>query len=126
MTLRSPLGRVLGLGTAKDGTSHWLSQRISGVALAILGLWFAWSLVTMTDYGHANTVMFISQPFNAVMLMLLCITMAYHSYLGVQVVIEDYVHAHGLKLVSLLLSRFAHIFLAAVALFAILRLGIGS
>jgi succinate dehydrogenase / fumarate reductase membrane anchor subunit len=126
MSLRSPLGRVLGLGTAKDGTSHWWGQRISGVALAILGLWFAWSIATMTDYGHANTVVFISQPFNAVMLMLLCITMAYHSYLGVQVVIEDYIHAHGLKLFSLIVSRFAHIFFAAVGLFAILRLGIGA
>ena len=126
MSLRSPLGQVLGLGTAKDGTSHWWGQRVSGVALAILGLWFAWSLATMTNYGHANTVVFISQPFNAVMLMLLCVTMAYHSYLGVQVVIEDYVHGHGLKLVSLLLSRFAHIVLAVVGLFAILRLGIGA
>ena len=126
MSLRSPLGQVLGLGTAKDGTSHWWGQRVSGVALAILGLWFAWSLATMTNYGHANTVVFISQPFNAVMLMLLCVTMAYHSYLGVQVVIEDYVHGHGLKLASLLLSRFAHIVLAVVGLFAILRLGIGA
>ena len=126
MSLRSPLGRVLGLGTAKDGTSHWWGQRISGVAMAILGLWFAWSIATITDYGHANTVVFISQPFNAVMLMLLCVTMAYHSYLGVQVVIEDYIHSHGLKLLSLVLSRFAHIFLAAVGLFAILRLGIGA
>ena len=126
MSLRSPLGRVLGLGTAKDGTSHWWGQRISGVALAILGLWFAWSIATITDYGHANTVVFISQPFNAVMLMLLCVTMAYHSYLGVQVVIEDYIHSHGLKLLTLDLSHFAHIFLAAVGLFAILRLGIGA
>ena len=126
MSLRSPLGQVLGLGTAKDGTSHWWGQRVSGVALAILGLWFAWSIATMTNYGHANTVVFISQPFNAVMLMLLCVTMAYHSYLGVQVVIEDYVHGHGLKLASLLLSRFAHIVLAVVGLFAILRLGIGA
>ena len=101
MSLRSPLGRVLGLGTAKDGTSHWWGQRVSGVALAILGLWFAWSLATISDFGYANTVVFISQPFNAVMLMLLCVTMAYHSYLGVQVVIEDYVHGHGLKLASL-------------------------
>ena len=94
--------------------------------MAILGLWFAWSIATITDYGHANTVVFISQPFNAVMLMLLCVTMAYHSYLGVQVVIEDYIHSHGLKLLSLVLSRFAHIFLAAVGLFAILRLATGA
>jgi succinate dehydrogenase / fumarate reductase membrane anchor subunit len=124
VSLRSPLGRVLGLGAAKDGTSHWWGQRVSGVAMAILGLWFAWSLAKMTDYGYANTVVFIRQPINAVLLMLLTVTMAYHSWLGVQVVIEDYVHHHGLKLGALILSRFAHIFLAVVALFAILRLGI--
>ena len=126
MSLRSPLGRVLGLGTAKDGTSHWWGQRVSGIALVLLGLWFAWSLATMTDYGHANAVVFISQPFNAVMLTLLTVTMAYHSSLGVQVVIEDYVHSHGLKLAALVLSRFAHIFFAVVGLFAILKLGIGA
>ena len=126
MSLRSPLGRVLGLGTAKDGTSHWWGQRVSGIALALLGLWFAWSLVTMSGFSHAESVAFIGQPVNALLLLLLTMTMAYHSYLGVQVVIEDYVHGHGLKIVSLLLSRFAHIVLAAAAIFAILKLGIGA
>ena len=126
MSLRSPLGRVLGLGTAKDGTAHWWGQRVSGVALALLGLWFAWSLTTMAGYSHADAATFIGQPFNAVMLMLLCVTMAYHSLLGVQVVIEDYVHGHALKIASLVLSRFAHILFAVVGLFAILRLGIGA
>ena len=126
MSLRSPLGRVLGLGTAKDGTSHWWGQRVSGVALVMLGLWFAWSLASMAGYSHADAVAFISEPMHAILLALLSITMAYHSHLGVQVVIEDYVHSHGLKLASLIVSRFAHIFLAVVALFAVLKLGIGS
>jgi len=126
MSLRSPLGQVLGLGTAKDGTEHWWGQRVSGVALAILGLWFAWALATMSGFSHAEAVAFIGQPVNAVLLLLLSITMAYHSYLGIQVVIEDYVHGHGFKTASLILSRFAHVFLAVAAIFAILRLGIGS
>ena len=126
MSLRSPLGRVLGLGTAKDGTGHWWGQRVSGIALALLGLWFVVSLALMPGFGHAEAVAFISQPLHAVLLMLLTVTMAYHSWLGVQVVIEDYVHSHGLKLGSLILSRFAHILLAVMGLFAILRLGIGA
>jgi len=126
MSLRSPLGRVLGLGTAKDGTSHWWGQRVSGVALAILGLWFAWSLATMPGFTYADTVAFVSQPFHPVLLLLLCVTMAYHSYLGVQVVVEDYVHSHGLKLAALVLSRFAHIFFAVVGVFSILQIGIGA
>ena len=126
VSLRSPLGRVLGLGTAKDGTSHWWGQRVSGAAMAVLGLWFAWSVATMSGFGHAEAVAFISQPVNAVLLLLLSVTMAYHSYLGVQVVIEDYVHGHALKIASLVLSRFAHVILAVAAVFAILKLGIGA
>ena len=126
MSLRSPLGRVIGLGTAKDGTEHWWGQRISGIALAILGLWFAWSIATMSGFSHADAVAFIGQPINALLLLLLSVTMAYHSYLGIQVVIEDYVHSHGLKTALLIFSRFAHVFLAVAAIFAILRLGIGS
>lgn len=126
MSLRSPLGQVLGLGTAKDGTSHWWGQRVSGIALVLLGLWFAVSLLCMPGYGHADAVAFIGKLPNPVLLILLCVAMAYHSYLGVQVVIEDYVHSHGLKLASLILSRFAHIFFAVVGVFAILKIGIGA
>lgn len=126
MSLRSPLGRVLGLGTAKDGTAHWWGQRVSGVAMALLGLWFAGSMLTLPGFEYTHAVAFISAPVNAVLLMLLSVTMTYHSWLGVQVVIEDYVHGHGLKVVSLILSRFAHVILAVAALFAILKLGIGS
>ncbi len=126
MSLRSPLGTVLGLGTAKDGTAHWWGQRVSGAALALLGLWFAVSIATLPGYDYAAAVEFISRPYNAVLLLLLCTTMAYHSWLGVQVVIEDYVHSHGLKIASLVLSRFAHVLLAVAAVFAILKLGIGS
>ena len=126
MSLRSPLGRVLGLGTAKDGTDHWWGQRVSGVAMVLLGLWFAISLATLPSFDYADVTAFASELPNPVLLILLCITMAYHSYLGVQVVIEDYVHSHGLKVASLVLSRFAHVFFAAVGVFAILKLGIGA
>ena len=126
MSLRSPLGRVLGLGTAKDGTAHWWGQRVSAVALALLGLWFAWSLATAPGFSHTEVVAAIEQPFNAVLLLLLSVTMAYHSYLGIQVVIEDYVHAPGLKLITLLLSRFAHIVLAVAAIYSILKIGLGA
>ncbi len=124
MSLRSPLGRVLGLGTAKDGTEHWWAQRVSGVALVLLGLWFAISLASMNAYDHAAALAFIGQPVNGILLLLLAVTMGYHSYLGVQVVIEDYVHAPGLKVTALVLSRFAHIFLAVAAVYAILKIGL--
>jgi succinate dehydrogenase / fumarate reductase membrane anchor subunit len=126
MSLRAPLGRVLGLGTAKDGTDHWWGQRVSGVALLILGLWFVGSLVGLPSMDHDVVIAFIGGPLNTVLLSLLCLTVAYHSYLGVQVVIEDYVHAHGVKIVSLVLSRFAHVLVAVMAIYAILMIGLGA
>jgi succinate dehydrogenase / fumarate reductase membrane anchor subunit len=125
MSLRAPLGRVLGLGTAKDGTSHWWGQRVSAIALLFLGLWFAFSLTT-TDFSHAEVIAEIARPINNILLLLLTATIAYHSYLGIQVVVEDYVHASGIKVLALILSRFAHIALATAAVFAILKIGLGA
>jgi succinate dehydrogenase / fumarate reductase membrane anchor subunit len=126
MSLRTPLGKVLGLGSAKDGTGHFWGQRLSGIGLLILGLWFVYSVLTIPGFMHADALAFIGAPFNSVLLMLLVVTMAYHSILGVQVVIEDYVHGHGLKLASLIISRFAHTFLAVAAIYAIIKIGLGA
>jgi succinate dehydrogenase / fumarate reductase membrane anchor subunit len=126
MSLRTPLGKVLGLGSARDGTDHWWAQRISAAGLALLGLWFAGSLLLLDSFAYADVAAFIAAPINAVLMSLLCLTVAYHSQLGVQVVIEDYVHATGLKVVSLVSSRFVHIFIAVLSVYAILRTGLGS
>lgn len=126
MKLRAPLGRVLGLGTAKDGTSHWWGQRVSAIALLLLGLWFAFSLTTTSAFSHAEVIAEIERPINSILLLLLTVTMAYHSYLGIQVVIEDYVHAPGIKVLALILSRFAHVLLVTAAVFAILKIGLST
>ena len=126
MSLKSPLNSVLGLGSAKDGTDHFWGQRVSGIALAMLGFWFAISMAHMPGFSHADALAFIGTPMNSVLLLLLSLTIAYHSYLGVQVVIEDYVHGHGLKLFSLIVSRFAHSLLAVAAMYAILTIGLGA
>ena len=126
MSLKSPLNSVLGLGSAKDGTDHFWGQRVSGIALALLGTWFAIEMVQMPGFSHVDALAFISAPLNSVLLLLLSVTIAYHSYLGVQVVIEDYVHSHGLKLFSLIVSRFVHSLLAVAAMYAILTIGLGS
>ncbi len=126
MSLRSPLGRVLGLGSAKDGTSHWWGQRVTAVALLLLGLWFAFVLATISGFSHAEVIDFAGRPVNGVLLLLLTASLAYHSYLGLQVIIEDYVHSAGLKVTALIASRFAHIFLAVAAVFAILKIGFSA
>ena len=126
MSLRTPLGQVLGLGTAKDGTSHWWGQRASAIALLFLGIWFAFWLATMSGFSHAEAIAAIGRPINSILLLLLSVTLAYHSYLVIQVVIEDYVHSPGLKVVTLLFSRFAHVALVAVAIFAVLKIGLNA
>ena len=123
MSLRTPLGRVLGLGAARDGTGHFMVQRISAIAVALLGCWFAWSLVSLDSLTYLDVIRFIAQPANSVLLMLLVAATTFHSYLGVQVVIEDYLHGAGGKLLALITSRFAHIIIAVASIFAILRIG---
>ena len=126
MSLRSPVGRVLGLGSAGEGSGHWWTQRVSSVALVLLGLWFVFSLVRMPDVSYGAVTAWIGSPVNAVLLALLIGTMVYHSMLGVQVVVEDYVGHHGAKVVTILLLNFLHYVLAALGIFAVLRIAFGS
>ena len=83
-------------------------------------------MLQMPGFAHADALAFIGEPMNGVLLLLLVVTVAYHSYLGVQVVIEDYVHGHGLKLFSLIVVRFVHILLAAAGVYGILKIGLGA
>lgn len=125
MSLRSPLGRVLGAGSAKEGTDHWWMQRLTAVALVALGVWFLVSLLTMSDFKQPTMRAWIGDPWNSVLLLLLGITLAYHSSLGVQVVIEDYVHG-WVKVASLLLQKFAHAIAAAAGIFAVLKIALDA
>ena len=126
MSLRSPLGRVLGLGSAKGGSVHWYSQRTTAVALVILGLWFVASLA-MLDHGasHASVVHWLASPFSAAMAVLFVVVSAYHALLGLQVVVEDYVGDKGTRVVVLVAIRFALVVAALIGVLAVLRLAFG-
>ena len=126
MSLKSPVGRVLGSGSAKEGTDHWWMQRVTAVALVALGLWFLAAMAGLDDYDQATVRAFMAAPWNALSLVLLGLALAYHSSLGVQVVIEDYVHGPFLKVAALVLNRFAHIIVAAAATFAVLKTAFGT
>lgn len=126
MNLVTPLNRVLGLGSAKGGVEHWWVQRLSAAALVPLGLWFAISLARLDDFSFSTVVAWIQQPVTSVLLILTAVTVSYHSHLGVQVVIEDYVHGNAAKVISLTLSTFAHVAFAIVSLFSILKIAFGS
>jgi succinate dehydrogenase / fumarate reductase membrane anchor subunit len=125
MSLRSPLARVLGLGAAGDGTAHWWSQRVSAVAMVLLGLWFAVSLIGLDLSQHRELVEWASGTFNTVMLVLLVTVAAYHSHLGTRVVIEDYSRGWA-RVAGLVVVQFVHVVLAGAGIVAVLRLGSGG
>ena len=126
MSLRSPVGRVLGLGSAKDGTGHWWAQRVSAVALIPLTSWFLLSLLALPALDYATVRAWLSVPLSGLLAVLLVAVLTYHSYLGTTVVIEDYVHAAGTKILSLLLLRFLYVLVGGAGIFAILHVAFGS
>ena len=103
MNMRSPLSRARGLGSAKTGTDHWWAQRLTALALIPLVIWFIVSMIIVTGADHAAAVGFISSPINAVLLILLIVATFHHGQLGLQVVIEDYIHTRWLE-VSLIIA----------------------
>lgn len=126
MSIRSPLARARGLGSAKDGVGHWWAQRVSAVALIPLTLWFVFSLVAHAGGSHAQVIDWLSSPLVAVPLVLYLAALFYHSQLGLQVVVEDYVHAEWLKLGTLIVLQFANIALAVCAIFSVLKIALGG
>jgi succinate dehydrogenase / fumarate reductase membrane anchor subunit len=126
MSLRSPLGRVLGMGSAKEGVAHWWAQRVSAVALIPLTLWFFFSLLALPDLEFDTVKTWLGLPISGFLAVLLVAVLFYHSYLGTIVIVEDYVHAGGVKLLGLLALRFLYVLAGGAAVFAILRIAFGS
>lgn len=124
--MKLPLNQVLGLGAAKEGPSHWWQQRLTAIALLPLGLWFAFALVCIDLGSYAAVTAWMRQPMTAILLALTAGSVIFHSWLGVQVVLEDYVGGKGSKVLALLLSSFAHVFVFAVCLFSILKVAFGA
>jgi succinate dehydrogenase / fumarate reductase, membrane anchor subunit len=124
--LRTPLGRAVGLGSAKEGVGHWWAQRVSALALIVLGLWFVVSVIALAGADRAAVAAWLHHPLPAIITILLLIGVFYHAALGLQVVIEDYVHSEWLKLSTLVVMRLISIALAVAGIFAVLRLAFGG
>jgi succinate dehydrogenase / fumarate reductase membrane anchor subunit len=119
------LSRVLGRGSAHEGAHHWRAQRLTAIALLLLGAWFVVSLALLPDHSYQTMHAWVAGTWHATLLALFAGAACWHSQLGVQVVIEDYVHG-WLRPAALVLSGFAHVLLAALVLFAIVRIALGS
>jgi succinate dehydrogenase / fumarate reductase membrane anchor subunit len=124
--LRSPLGRAVGLGSAKEGAEHWWMQRLTAVALVPLSLWFVASLIALAGADHGAVVEWLSGPLAAILMLLLIGATFYHAALGLQVVIEDYVHGEGVKFAALVLNKLICFALAVAGIFAVLKIAFGG
>lgn len=111
---------------SSSATGHFIAQRVSAIALVVLGLWFAVAISGLESSAHAVVLAFIADSTNSLLLMVLCATLAYHSYLGVQVVIEDYVHAPRLCWFSLLTSRAVHLAIGLLSVYTVFDIGFGA
>lgn len=118
------LSKVRGLGSAHEGAHHWRTERLTAIGLLLLGPWLLVSLLLLPDLAFTTVRAWSAGLFNATLLALLVIVACWHSQLGVQVVIEDYVRGWA-RMVSLILNVFAHVVLGALGLLAIVRLALG-
>ena len=123
--MRTTQSRVRGLGSAKEGVAHWWAQRLTAVALIPLVIWYVISLVSLVGADRDRVVEWMASPFVAIASVLLIGATLYHGQLGIQVVIEDYVHGPRKKLVLLVLSKFAAVALGTCAAFAVLKIAFG-
>ncbi|NND81486.1 MAG: succinate dehydrogenase, hydrophobic membrane anchor protein [Gammaproteobacteria bacterium] len=126
MSLRSPLSKAQGLGSAKHGFSHWWWQRVTAIALIPLTLWFVYSLVCLLGSDHAQLSQWLAQPINASLVLLFVLTALFHGQTGMQVVIEDYVHSTWLNLTLLLSIKFASVAMAVLAIISVLKVVLGG
>ena len=122
--LRTPLARARGLGSGKTGTEHFWVQRVTAIALALLVPWLLWLLLSMVGHDAAHAIALIRAPLNGILLAAFAIAMFWHAKLGIQVVIEDYVHARGMEVTLHLLNTFLCTLGAIASVFAIARIAL--
>ena len=126
MSLRTPVARARGLGSAKEGLHHWWVQRVSAVALIPLSIWFVASVVGLAGADHAAVAAWLGNPVVAVLMVLLVAAALYHAQLGMQVVYEDYIHTHWLKITADVGTKLLSLVLGAATIFAVLKLALGG
>ena len=126
MSLRSPLSKAVGLGSAKHGFSHWWWQRVTAIALIPLVIWFVFSVVGLVGASHSDAVAWLASPFNATIMLLFVFAALFHGQTGLQVIIEDYIHIAWLNLSMLLIVKFVSVILAVFATISVMKVVLGG
>jgi len=126
MNMRHPLARARGHGSSRDGVHHWYMQRASAVLLLLLAAWLVFAVVSLAGGGYEASRAFISNPLNASFLCLALIVLFYHAKLGLQVVIEDYVHNAAAETVLHFVTRGGAYAMMALGVVHVLKLALGS
>jgi len=126
MAYRTPLARARGLGSAKEGTDHFWRQRVTAVANIVLVCFALWLVVKLAGGDHATVKRTLARPQNAIALLLLVISGVMHMRLGMQTIIEDYVHSEGRKVAALMLNSFFAMLVGLTCAFAVLKLSFGA
>ncbi|MBI4967668.1 MAG: succinate dehydrogenase, hydrophobic membrane anchor protein [Rhodospirillales bacterium] len=124
-SLRSPLGHARGLGSAKEGVAHWWAQRLTAVALVPLCLWFVISVIRLAGADLPVLQGWLASPGNAALMVLLILAVFHHAQLGLQVVIEDYVHCEAKKIVGIVAVKFLAAVLAVFLVLSVIKIGFG-
>jgi succinate dehydrogenase / fumarate reductase membrane anchor subunit len=126
MAMRTPLKRVRYLGSAKEGTDHFWKQRLTAISNAFLAIFLVWLVASLTGADYATVKEKLANPLIALGLLALVVSGTIHMRLGMQTIIEDYVHDEGPKIVALLLNTFFAIFIALIGIFSVLKLSFGA
>jgi succinate dehydrogenase membrane anchor subunit len=126
MSARSPIARVRGLGAAREGVGHWSRQRLTAIANVLLVAWFLFSAMALAGAGYAEVRAWLAAPLSASLMILLIISTCYHARLGLQVVVEDYVHREPGRLAAVIAIPLIMTALAVTCIVAVLKVSIGS
>ena len=122
--LKSPLARARGLGSAHEGADHWMAQRVTALGLIPLVIWFVYSVLALKGATHAEFTSWLAEPLNAILSLLLVMISIYHGVLGSQVVVEDYIHSEGFKMLKLIGMKLFYFGVAIACIFSILKIAL--